>query len=284
MEKCNLLKLACLAGVLCSVGCQSPAKEPSRHPSHAHATEAPVVCPTVSEVSPQGVVGLIWDITGSIQQLAGDQTGRIRADITGLIEHLPPATLVVGHYISADSYRDQGFLRDAIPMAPMAVPCEITNIWDLRQKKVCRQQERSYTAKLACVTAARERMTGTLRDLMPARAEQTDLWGAMVVASEIMHAYAHSRRLLIVYSDLEDNVLSRQHSGKNRKDRRALPPLLPALPGLQGVTIVVRAPRTNPAAAARHLAAFQRHVAGWGATVTVLPFEVPWQGALNNNS
>lgn len=120
-------------------------------------------------------------------------------------------------------------------------------------------------------------MTGTLRDLMPVRAERTDVWGAMAVASEIMQAYPHSRRLLIVYSDLEDNVLSRPHSGKNHKDQRALPPPLPALPGLQGATVVVRAPRTNPAAAARHLA-------GWGATVNVLPFEVPWQDALHNNS
>ena len=99
-----------------------------------------------------------------------------------------------------------------------------------------------------------------------------------------MRPYPHSRRLLIVYSDLEDNVLSRQRSGKHHKARQVSQPPLPALPGLQGVTVVVHAPRTDPTAAARHVAAFQRYLTNWGATMTVVPFEVPWQGVLSDNS
>src|SRR5712692_10473171 len=214
MRASNLLKLACLAGVLCLLGCESPAQESSLGSAHAEAAEAPVICPTVSEVSPQWVVMLLWDRSGSVQQLAHDQTARIRADAMALIEHLPAATLVLGHYISAHSYGDEGFLRDVIPVAPVAAPCQITNIFDMRQKQACRKQADRYAAALTCVTAARERLTGTLRNLMPARAERTDVWGAMAVASEVMQSYPNNRRLLIVYSDLEDNVLSHQHLRK----------------------------------------------------------------------
>lgn len=282
----NPLLLACLVGVLSLVGCHSPvqAQAPPRRLAHAHAAEVPVICPTFPEVSAQWIVMILWDRSGSVQQLTHDQTERIRTDAMALIEHLPPATLVFGHYIAAHSYGEEGFLRDAIPAAPAAAPCQITNIWDPRQKQACRQQERRSTAQLACVTAARQRMTNTLQELTPARATSTDVWGAMAVASEIMQAYSYCHRLIVVYSDLEDNVLTRQRPGQRRNGQRAAQPSLPDLPGLRGVTVVVRTPRTDPAVAARHVRAFQRHLTGWGATVTAVPFEVPWQSALSNNS
>ena len=118
----TLLKLACVVGMLSVLGYQSPAQEPPRRSSHAHAAEVPVICPTWSEVLPQWVVMITWDPSGSVQQPARDQTGRIRTDAMTLTERLPPATLVLGHYIAEHSYGDEGFLRDAIPAAPAAAP------------------------------------------------------------------------------------------------------------------------------------------------------------------
>ena len=87
----NPLRLAYLTGMLWLLGCYSPVQEPPQRLSHAHAAEAPVVCPTFPEVSAHWVVMLLWDRSGSVQQLAHDQTGRIRTDAMALIERLPPA-------------------------------------------------------------------------------------------------------------------------------------------------------------------------------------------------
>lgn len=128
-------------------------------------------------------------------------------DVANLVLRLPPATLVFVRYIADQSYRDSELcLTDAIPEEPPPVNCAVTNPFDFLQKRRCKMEKLLYKARLRCLDNARKRIAVALRSLAPARSRYTDIWGAIAAASEILIAYPKSKRIIIIYSDLNDNA------------------------------------------------------------------------------
>jgi len=71
-----------------------------------------------------------------------------------LVHQLEPATHLYGHAIAPQSSRDTAMvIQDALPVAPDAFACQITNQFNLRQKRRCQEQQRVYDAQRACLTA-----------------------------------------------------------------------------------------------------------------------------------
>src|SRR5262245_13104255 len=64
------------------------------------------LCPDQPQTEVQTVLVLLLDRSGSVQDGTQDLLPKFQTDATALIQQLPPATLVLGRYISAQSYRD----------------------------------------------------------------------------------------------------------------------------------------------------------------------------------
>ena len=282
MHISKLLTCACLGVMLSGLGCGSPWPAPPRQATASPAVQE-VQCQTLAEGLTDQVVVLLVDRSDSHLQADAEHLERVRTDARALVAHLSPATAVFGYYISAQSYRgEEAFVRGTVPPVPQRVPCQVTNIFDPRQKRACQQQTHREVEQQACVTAARERLSAVLRDLSPEIARRTDVQGGLLVASEVFQAYPTSHKLMVVYSDCEDTVHRAYGLGSGHPKKpqgKATPrPQPPALPGFAGVTVIVRPPRT--VTAVQHVPAFQKRLTSWGATVTVQPFEVPWQDVL----
>jgi len=223
---------------------------------------AEVTCPDFSQVQARKVVQILIDRSGSVSDRAEERVLRFRNDAAQIVDRLPPATVVFVRYISDNSYRDtELYLLDTIPEEPPAVTCRVTNPFDVRQRRRCKQEYLRYEAQMSCLTAARARIVTALQALTPARANKTDVWGGIAIAEEVFRTYAAPHSLLVVYSDLEDNVRT---------------PLPNMLPGLKGAEVIVRAARAdNPAEMTRRFTAFEQRLAGWGASVKSQPIDVP---------
>lgn len=248
--------------LLFSLGCKEPQTH-AQQPAAANDAIPDVVCPNFSEVKPLYVLLILIDRSGSIQDESQDQLPRVQADAANLVQRLPPATVILGRYISAQSYRDaESFLADVIPGEPPAVDCVVTNPFDPVQKRRCQMAERRYRAQLQCVEQARKRITAVFLSLTPARAQRTDIWGGIAAASEIFSTYPASiKKTIIVYSDLADNVRT---------------PLPDHLVGLEGAEVVVRTARTggNPREVSQRVTAFGDRLSRWGAKMRSSPIDV----------
>lgn len=220
------------------------------------------LCPDLLHVEVHAVLLLLPDRSGSVQDGARGLLPKLQTDAATLVQQLPPATLILGRYISARSYSDaESFLADAIPGEPPAVQCVVQNPFDFAQQRHCQLEKRRYQAQLQCIDEARQRIAVTLRGLTPARAPQTDLWGGIAAAADILSVYPTGRRTILLYSDLQDN---------------ARVPLPLHLPGLEGVQVLVRAPHTaEPKSWAQCLATLSSRLLHWGATVRPVPLTVP---------
>lgn len=226
------------------------------------APEAPsVVCPHPSQAKTWHILLLLLDRSGSVLDAQNRDTRPI-TEAGNLVRWLPPATLVLGRYISEQSYRDSEiFLRDAIPEEPTPANCQVTNPFDYHQKRQCQTEELRYQAQMKCLDEARTRITAVLQGLAPTRAPRTDLWGGFAAASEVLNIYPTNSRAIIVYSDLHDTVSIR---------------LPNTLPGLHGVTVIARTARNEePAEAAQRLSVVSERLAKWGAKFHALPLDVP---------
>lgn len=226
------------------------------------APEAPsVVCPHPAQVKTWHILLLLIDRSGSVLDAQNRDTRPI-TEAGNLVRWLPPATLVLGRYISEQSYRDSEiFLSDAIPEEPTPANCQVTNPFDYHQKRQCQREELRYKAQLHCLDEARARIAAALQNLTLAPAPRTDLWGGIAAASEVLSAYPTSSRVVLMYSDLHDTVGARLPSD---------------LPGLNGVEVIARTSRSEgPAEAAQRLSVVSERLAKWGAKFHALPLEVP---------
>jgi hypothetical protein len=253
--------LPVLTGIVLALGaCREPQQRVAQPVNSKPLVE--VACPGFSQIKVRHVVQILIDRSGSVQDGAEERVVRFRTDAAQLVDRLPPATVVFVRYISDKSYRDtELYLLDAIPEEPPAVTCRVTNPFDVRQRRRCKLEQLHYDAQLRCLTEARERIATTLQQLAPERADKTDVWGGIAIAEEVFRTYAAPYALLVVYSDLEDNVKT---------------PLPNMLPGLKGAEVIVRATRAdNPAEMTRRFTAFEQRLAGWGAVVRSQPIDLP---------
>lgn len=248
--------------LLFSLGCKDPQTH-AQQPAAANDAIPAVVCPNFTEVAPLYVLLILIDRSGSVQDGSQDQLPRVQADAANLVQRLPPATLILGRYISAQSYRDtESFLAEAIAAEPSALDCVVTNPFDPGQKRRCQLAERRHRAQSQCVEQARKRIAAVFLSLTPARAQRTDIWGGIAAASEIFSTYPASvHKMIILYSDIADNVRT---------------PLPEHLVGLEGVEVVVRTARTggDPREISQRVTAFGDRLSRWGAKMRSSPIDV----------
>lgn len=225
--------------------------------------EAEVVCPKFSEVKARHILLIFFDRSGSFLD-ARDRDTNALADAANFVRQLPPAALVLVRYISDRSYEDtERCLTEAIPEESPAVDCVVTNPFDPLQKRRCQMEEFRYKAQLRCLNEGRERIAAALLGLTPARAKYTDVWGAIYAASQILNTYRYRTncRVIIIYSDLHDNVGTR---------------LPNHLAGLEGVKVIVRMARNeDPIVTEQRMSTFSERLSRWGAEVQSIPIEVP---------
>lgn len=261
--------LASAGCLLFLLGCKEP-KAQAQRPAKVEELVSTVVCPDFSTIKARRLVLFLIDRSGSVQDDAQNRLDRIQEDGVQLVRRLPPATLVFVHFISEQSYRDtERYLIDAIPEEPPPFECH-ADIFDYRKKRQCRMEKLRHQAQLRCVVEARQRIIAALEGLAPPRANYTDVWGAMAVADEVFRAHPTSHRLLLVYSDIDDNVRT---------------PLRSPLLGFKGAEVIVRAARTDgPDKVAQRLAAFDTRLSGWGAKVSSWPIDIPLNGIFGHET
>lgn len=234
------------------LACEGP--EPSSLP--------PVDCSKLSrgQTKVDYLFALFIDRTGSFLDGAPDRAARILEESAQIALELPPATLFVGRYVAERSYHDrEKFLDGAIPGLPR-VDCS-ENPFEANFDPNCREKKRQSQALADCVGVARRRIADKLRRLNPRRAPKTDLYGAMWAASNIFQVYPRSRRGILIYSDLEDNLGTR---------------IPEPLPGFEGARVVVRGTGAqDPQKMEQLRATFAERLERWGATVSFVPLEVP---------
>lgn len=271
MTRRTVMRIVLTGPLLFFLGCKEPkesqqrsaeAQEPRPRPIRTQETQE-MVCSRYVEVKAYHILLLILDRSGSIQDGSQDRFSRIQTDAANFVRRFPPATIVLGRYISDRSYTDtESFLEDAVPAEPLALACTVTNPFDPAQRQKCQLEERRYQAQLRCVEEARKRIVAALLNLTPARAQRSDIWGAIAAAAEILGAYpVHVHKMIVIYSDLADNVGI---------------PLPKSLSGLKDVEVVVRtAINGAPTEAARRVDAFRNRLSPWGANVKPIPLNVP---------
>lgn len=238
-------------------GCKEPqaqARQPNKieHPSLLVCTDSP-------KVQERQVVMILIDCSGSVRRDHQDQLAETREDASGLVRRLPPATRVFVRFISENSYvpDTERSLRGVIPDEPPPLLCPPFD-------RHCHEAERKRKAQLPCVDEARERLATAVQNLNPARANKTDVWGAIAAASDVLSAYPQSQRFIVIYSDLVDTV------GAQLPDQ---------LPGLANAKVIARMVKNgDPLEPAQRLSAFSKRLAKWGATVESITPEVPIDG------
>jgi hypothetical protein len=220
------------------------------------AVKVEAVCPTLFDVKALYVLVLVIDRSGTVQDNAGDRLRTVRADAVSIIQRLPPATVVLGRFISDQSYRDsEVFLADAIPGEPGPVQC--TNPFDPR----CQREKRLRALLSACPAEARKRIAEKVWRLNPLSSRLTDIWGGVMAVGEAVGAYPRAVRRVVFYTDGRDNVGTR---------------LPDYVPGLKDVHMILRTTRSaSPERMHEAVSIFRSRVTRWGANVQVVPIEVP---------
>ncbi len=254
----KLCKFAAAIGLavvflLAASGCKTTPQAQARQPTGIEQA-APVVCSDFPEAQVHQVVMIFIDVSRSVRRDLRDQLAKILADASRLVRRLPPCTLVFVRYISEQSYQDsERSLSAVIPEEPAPLHCQP---FDLH----CHREEQQRKARVRCVDEARERLAAAIQSLAPARANKTDVWGAIAAASDLLSAYPQSQRFVVIYSDLIDTVGTRLPS---------------RLPGLERAKIITRIIKNDdPVELAQRLSAFSARLAKWGAAVQSIPFGV----------
>lgn len=218
---------------------------------------APIVCPTTGGEATafRHIIIFLLDRSLSIRQGQEDQLAEIREDAARLAQRLPPASRLVVRFIGEQSYRDgERAMSGDVPNTPQPQQCQT---FDYR----CRREEQQRLARGRCVDDARLRLATAMRDLNPERVKNTDVWGAMAAAADILSGYPKSQKTVVVLSDLLDTV------GLQMPKQ---------LPGLVNARVLVRLVKNEtPVTLEQHFSVFSARMAQWGATVQVLTPEGP---------
>lgn len=202
------------------------------------------------------------DRSGSILD-SGRETTRALQEVADLVPHLPPATVMSARYIASNSYNDQELVVLAtIPVLLPTVLCNSSDIiFNRRKKKECFAAQQQAQQRLQNADGIKKTIVATLKGSVPARATHTDLWGAIVAASEELEPFSEAQRTILIYSDLADTM------GVALPDK---------MPGLAGVQILVRTvKRDTPRNVWQRLSTFRDRLSSFGAIVVPIPLEVP---------
>lgn len=210
-----------------------------------------------SKTEVRNLVAILVDRTDSFWSKRNQDA--IRNEAPNVARQLPEATLILGRFISEDSWSDsEMFLQDVVPQLPPPIEC--ANPFDEK----CLKEKRHRKSLAGCLEEARHRVADKLLRFSPQkRSLKTDIFGGIAAISELMAAYPKNlRKVVILISDLVDNVGI---------------PLPPKLPGFEGSKVLVMTANTKgPQRVAELKAIFTQRFSGWGAARVVFrPLGLP---------
>jgi len=218
-------------------------------------------CPGPGDGDPARVLYLMLDRTGSY--MTEPKTfEEMKQEIIRYVREAPPNTMAYVAYVSEASNRaEELVVKDLIPPSLEGAVCKPTNPFDPAQRRHCTKVRQQSEARRTCVQQAYQRITQHIEALSPTKANRTDFDGALLLASQVLHAFPQADKAVIILSDAEDTV------NTSRPDNPA---------GFSQVNIVLRPPLGKGLAVANGaLTRYAEVIHSWGGTVAIAPMNVP---------